>query len=98
MAGDRYCGADFGLGSPRHLVLLAPGNPERILVDVSLEAEAGMVEQTVSEGERENEEQQEQSEERLRQREQRQQREHTDRDRERESQDRQRGRSEPRER
>jgi hypothetical protein len=60
---------------PRHLVLLAPGTPERILVDVSLEGEASMVEHTVSEDERENEEQQENSEERLRQREQRQQRE-----------------------
>jgi hypothetical protein len=96
MAADRCCGADRGLDASRQLVTLAPGNPERILVDVPVNMEASMVD-----GERENEEQQDQAQEqenRLRQREERQQREHTDKDRDRESQERQRGRSGSRER
>jgi hypothetical protein len=98
VAANWFCGVDCGLDFPRHLVSHARGNPERILVDVSLGVEASMTEHMASEGERENEDQQEKSEERLRQREQRQQREHTDNERERESQDRQRGRSGARER
>jgi hypothetical protein len=91
MAADRCRGADRGLDSLRQLVALAPGNPERILVDVPVSMEASMVE-----GERENEEQQEQAQEqenRLRQREDRQQRAQTDRE-----QERQRERSGSRER
>jgi hypothetical protein len=91
MAADRCRGADRRLDSLRQLVLLAPGNPERILVDVPVNMEASMVE-----GERENEEQHDQAQEqenRLRQREDRQQREQTDR-----AQERQRDRSGSRER
>jgi hypothetical protein len=91
MAADRCRGADRGLASLRQLVLPAPGNPERILVDVAVNMEASMVE-----GERENEEQHEKAQEqenRLRQREDRQQREETDRE-----QERQRDRSGSRER
>ena len=49
MAADRCCGADRGLDASRQLVILAPGNRERILVDVPVNMEASMVE-----GEREH--------------------------------------------